>query len=78
MNQTRTRIVRSNSSIRVDIRRMVYVDGVCIGKADLDHGVIEVKDRDRRRSSQRGADIVRVPIRDLVEIFGLKVMEASA
>lgn len=57
---------------------MVYVDGVCIGKADLDHGVIEVKDRDRRRSSQRGADIVRVPIRDLVEIFGLKVMEASA
>lgn len=72
------RIARSNSSIRTDIRNMLYVDGVCIGKVDLQHGTIQVKDRDRRRSSARGGDLVTVSIRDLAAIFGLSVTEVTA
>lgn len=78
VNPTYTRIARTTGPIRIDIRRMIYIDGVCIGKADLQHGVIEVKDRDRRRSSLRGGDIVRVPIRDLAAAFGFTVTEAAA
>ena len=52
------------TNIAVDPRGFVRVGGVCVGRRILEgeRVIIEFKDRNGRRSVERGAQLIRVPL----------------
>jgi len=53
------------SQIVVGKNGMVYADGVKIARLIPERGVMQFLDRDRRRCSERGSEVVEVRISDL-------------
>lgn len=57
-----------SSPVMVSKNGFVYADGVKIGKLVSERGVVQFIDRDRRRSAQRGSDVVEVRLSDLANL----------
>ena len=54
----------NGTSVYVDENRFLVVDGIKIGRVNQP-GVIELKDKDGRRSRQRGSAFVEVRLDDI-------------
>ena len=67
-NITATLPLKYTTNIAVDLRGFVRIDGVCIGRLLTEDDVLlfEIKDRNAARSLGRGAQLIRVPVRDMV------------
>ena len=52
------------TALHIDPDNLIRADGVVLGRlvTDADVTYIEVKDRDRLRSQQRGTELIRVPV----------------
>jgi len=63
-------MIRSRArAVSVDERGFVIVDGVKLGRRVVKDGVVklEVCDKDRRRSAERGTRLVEVSVQELEE-----------
>lgn len=58
----------SKVNIQILPNRFVVVDGVKIGRCTSD-GKLEIKDKDRQRSRERGSDLVVVDVNDLLAVL---------
>jgi len=58
------------TALYIDPDNLIRADGVVMGRLVTEDDVtyIEVKDRDRLRSKQRGTMLVRVPVRIISEL----------
>lgn len=67
MSEITSRAVKLEANVRPD-NSLIYVGGVCIGRLVTMDGelLLEVKDRNGRRSRELGRDFVMIPLSSLV------------
>lgn len=67
-----TQVLKPPSTVTVDSNGFVRVEGVCLGKLTADGQAIQVIDKDRRRSLERGSRYVVVPLTELSNLADKK------
>ena len=64
----RTVQLSPSSQFRVDSENYLYVDGVKVARFVPEKECLQFLDKDRIRSTQRGSNVVEIPISELAKL----------
>lgn len=62
----------SSTKFRVDSDNYVYIEGVKVFRYVPEKECIQFQDKDRMRSTQRGSNIVEIPLSELAKLVEKK------
>ena len=70
-------MLQPNNRLMINRRSFLCIDGIPLVKVDPETGRMSVKDKNRRRASERGTDIVYFTVDEVVDIISKHIEEAS-